>query len=260
MRMMRECKCSTLLAGLLMPIVIVFGCTPQKPQGQQRQATVIQQPLSSKQPSPNKATPKQPLVDHFQKAVNLAQEAAGYAQSATNEKLWLRVANYWMEASKQMRLVSISHPRYEIARQKSTEYEKNAVIANQRAVAIASREKSQAETPPQSDSAPVSTTTSPSPESKIIQLKGDRIADYEPIAIVAVDIPSLLEMMNAIKNGDTKVFFNVIVNERGTLLPEGTRAKILDYQTVEGSRLIKIEILEGDLTGYSVWTHSFFVE
>jgi hypothetical protein len=104
----------------------------------------------------------------------------------------------------------------------------------------------------------------PSGGGRVVQLKGDTIGleggrKSNPVAIVATSKQSLHEMMRCIASGDVNSFFGVVRSGYGTLVPAGTQAQILSYDSVGGSSVVEVKILEGDLSGRTVWTHSFFV-
>jgi hypothetical protein len=102
-----------------------------------------------------------------------------------------------------------------------------------------------------------------------VQLRGDTIVDSNPVAIAASSKESLSQMMDATlaiaaSSKDTRqryvnAFFDVVRAEQGTLLPEGTRVRILENDSIGNSRVVRLEILEGELVGHSVWTHQFFI-
>jgi len=63
--------------------------------------------------------------DPFREAVNAAMAAAVAAQTADSPQAWAEVARGWQQAIADMKAVAPTHPRYETAQQKATEYGKN---------------------------------------------------------------------------------------------------------------------------------------
>lgn len=106
-------------------------------------------------------------------------------------------------------------------------------------------------------------------EPQIVRLKGDQItfpssegkSRHSAVVLVAVDEQSLTEMMIYLHAGEIRKLFRMIESNRGTLLPSGTQAQVLYRKRVEGTsaEIVNIRIINGDLQGRSVWTHSFFV-
>jgi hypothetical protein len=97
------------------------------------------------------------------------------------------------------------------------------------------------------------------PVGEEVQLRGDTISGSNPVAIAASSKESLSRMMDTTRQRNVNAFFDVVRAEQGTLLPEGTRVRILENDSIGNSRVVRLEILEGELTGHEVWTHQFFI-
>jgi hypothetical protein len=98
----------------------------------------------SANPAPTRPTaavpaPAQPLTapakaeDPFGSAVRLAEKAAIASQAAQTPAQWQAVAEMWGKAATLMAAVPTSHPRYEIARDRTTVYDKNRASTAQKA-------------------------------------------------------------------------------------------------------------------------------
>jgi hypothetical protein len=82
--------------------------------------------------SPEKPNRDQTLVDPFDRAVNLAGEASAAGTTAKNSEEWKAIALKWKAASDLMGQVPQSHPRYELAQNRTKTYQANQVIAEKR--------------------------------------------------------------------------------------------------------------------------------
>jgi hypothetical protein len=82
--------------------------------------------------SPEKPQRDQTLVDPFDRAVNLAGEAAAAGTNAKNAEEWKAIALKWKAASDLMGQVPSTHPRYELAQNRTKTYQANQVIAEKR--------------------------------------------------------------------------------------------------------------------------------
>jgi hypothetical protein len=103
---------------------------------------------------------------------------------------------------------------------------------------------------------------SPSIPHDPIRLKGVLIGNApHRVALVAVDEVSLVEMMEMLDARNSQGVMGLIVQNRGTLLREGTQVRVLLRKTVSGmsAMIYQINVLEGDLAGRTVWTHSYFI-
>jgi len=80
---------------------------------------------SAEGPGESTIAASQPERDPFRDAVNAAMAAAVAAQTADSPQTWAEVARGWQQAIADMKAVAPTHPRYETARQKATEYGKN---------------------------------------------------------------------------------------------------------------------------------------
>ena len=86
--------------------------------------------------SPGSAQPQTvaaPAEDPFGAAVRLAEKAAIASQTAQTPEQWQAVADMWGQASVLMAAVPTSHPRFEIARDRTTVYSKNQATTAQKA-------------------------------------------------------------------------------------------------------------------------------
>lgn len=106
--------------------------------------------------------------------------------------------------------------------------------------------------------------TSPRVDERIVRLKGDTIGlgsgqKSNPVVIIATSKQALYEMMRYVASGDVNSFFGVVKNGYGTLVPAGTQVQILGYDSIGESSVVQVKMLEGELSGRTVWTHSFFV-
>jgi hypothetical protein len=79
--------------------------------------------------SPEKPKRDQALVDPFDRAVNLAGEASAEGTKANSPEEWKAIALKWKAASDLMGQVPESHPRYELAQNRTKTYQANQVIA-----------------------------------------------------------------------------------------------------------------------------------
>jgi len=99
---------------------------------------------------------------------------------------------------------------------------------------------------------------------KTIQLKGDTIGlpdgtKSRPVAVVAVSEEALYRMMKSLAAGDVSGFFSVVREEKGAIVPAGTRAKVLQGKKYREVDIVQIEITSEELKGRKVWTHPFFL-
>lgn len=82
-------------------------------------------PAAKASPAPAaKASAKQ-TTDPFRDAVNKAMNAANLTQTASNKAQWNTVASDWQQAIDLMKSVPKTHPKYQLAQQKATEYQNN---------------------------------------------------------------------------------------------------------------------------------------
>ncbi len=81
---------------------------------------------------PEKPKRDQALVDPFDRAVNLAGEASAEGTKASSPAEWKGIALKWKAASDLMGQVPESHPRYELAQNRTKTYQANQVIAEKR--------------------------------------------------------------------------------------------------------------------------------
>jgi hypothetical protein len=70
-----------------------------------------------------------PREDPFAQGSRQAMSAAELTQSAEYREEWSRVAILWQQALTKMEAVPVSHPSYEVAQQKQTEYARNLQYA-----------------------------------------------------------------------------------------------------------------------------------
>jgi hypothetical protein len=82
--------------------------------------------------SPEKPKRDQALLDPFDRAVNLAGEASAAGTTAKNSEEWKAIALKWKAASDLMGQVPSTHPRYELAQNRTKTYQANQVIAEKR--------------------------------------------------------------------------------------------------------------------------------
>jgi hypothetical protein len=82
--------------------------------------------------APEKPKRDQTLADPFDRAVNLAGEASAAGTTAKNSQEWKAIALKWKAASDLMDQVPESHPRYELAQNRTKTYQANQVIADRR--------------------------------------------------------------------------------------------------------------------------------
>lgn len=86
---------------------------------------------------PSAAVPSQPLnaeqSDPFRDAVNKAMEAATLTQTAKTHDEWTTVLEMWQQAIDRMQAVPASHPNYQTAQAKVSEYSSNREYARQNA-------------------------------------------------------------------------------------------------------------------------------
>jgi hypothetical protein len=82
--------------------------------------------------SPEKPKRDQTLVDPFDRAVSLAGEASAEGTKANSPEEWKAIALKWKAASDLMGQVPESHPRYELAQNRTKTYQANQVIAEKR--------------------------------------------------------------------------------------------------------------------------------
>lgn len=76
-------------------------------------------------PSPAAKASAKPTTDPFRDAVNKAMNAANLTQTASNKAQWNTVASDWQQAIDLMKSVPKTHPKYQLAQQKATEYQNN---------------------------------------------------------------------------------------------------------------------------------------
>lgn len=93
-----------------------------------------------------------------------------------------------------------------------------------------------------------------------VRLKGDTIRlphrESNPVAFVGINRDSIYEMATKLVKKDTKGFFNVIKEERGTLIPAGTLIEVIEWEGYQKLNIVRIKFLEGDLRGKVLWTVS----
>jgi hypothetical protein len=82
--------------------------------------------------SPENPKRDQTLVDPFDRAVSLAGEASAEGTKANSSAEWKAIALKWKAASDLMGQVPESHPRYELAQNRTKSYQANQVIADRR--------------------------------------------------------------------------------------------------------------------------------
>jgi hypothetical protein len=82
--------------------------------------------------SPQLPKRDQALLDPFDRAVNLATEASAEGTKATTTEEWRSIALKWKAASDLMGQVPRTHPRYELAQNRTKSYQANQVIAQKR--------------------------------------------------------------------------------------------------------------------------------
>jgi hypothetical protein len=92
------------------------------------------------------------------------------------------------------------------------------------------------------------------------RLRGDPIRlpgrETQPLAMIASTRESLYEMCKFLSSGDLKAFFEVVKDERGTLIPAGRLVEVMEWEDYRDLKIVRIKLLEGDLKGYIVWTIS----
>ena len=90
-----------------------------------------------------------------------------------------------------------------------------------------------------------------------VSLKGYEIMPQgKPVAIVAVK-PHIIEaIVYEMEKNSLSGIFNYVKDERATFLPDGTRAKVIQFTRTDKRNLscAQVEVLEGDLRGYKVRT------
>lgn len=92
------------------------------------------------------------------------------------------------------------------------------------------------------------------------RLRGDTIGlpgrKSRPLALIATTREALYEMAQRLAAGDVKGLFNVVKEERGTLIAAGTLVEIIEWLDFRELKIARIKVLEGQLKGYIVWTPS----
>jgi len=110
---------------------------------------------------------------------------------------------------------------------------------------------------------------SPSVETKHIMneqvetsLVGDKIGNApNKVALVTVDEATLRSMMETLGRKDVDGFFRFIQAEKATLLPDGTKVRVITRKTLPGTTatVAQIQVLEGELSGRTLWTSAVFL-
>jgi uncharacterized caspase-like protein len=100
--------------------------------------------------------------------------------------------------------------------------------------------------------------------SAIARLRGDTIklpdgTITNPISVVATRREWMYTMAKALLDKNISAFFEVITNENGTLIPAATLVEVIEWNTFNEFKLVRIKVLEGDLTDRILWTSSFFI-
>ncbi len=92
------------------------------------------------------------------------------------------------------------------------------------------------------------------------RLRGDSIRlpgrESQPLAMIASTRETLYEMCRLLATGDVKALFDVIKDERGTMIPAGTLVEVVEWENYGELKVVRIKLLEGELRGYIVWTSS----
>lgn len=93
-----------------------------------------------------------------------------------------------------------------------------------------------------------------------VRLKGDTIRFphrvTNPVAFVGISRDAIYEMATKLAKKDINGFFNVIKDERGTLIPAGTLVEVIEWEGYKEFNIVRIKFLEGDLIGKVLWTVS----
>jgi uncharacterized caspase-like protein len=98
----------------------------------------------------------------------------------------------------------------------------------------------------------------------ITRLRGDTIklpdgTITNSISVVATRREWMYTMAKALLDKNIPRFFEVIKNENGTLIPAATLVEVIEWDTYKELKLVRIKVLEGDLTERILWTSSFFI-
>jgi TIR domain len=98
----------------------------------------------------------------------------------------------------------------------------------------------------------------------IARLRGDTIklpdgTISNPVTMIATRREWIYAMAKSLATGDISSFFEVVKQEKGTLIPSATLAEVIEWENYDELKLVRIKLLEGELAGYIVWTTSFFV-
>jgi hypothetical protein len=92
------------------------------------------------------------------------------------------------------------------------------------------------------------------------RLRGDTISlpgrKSQPLAMIATTREAVYEMAKRLAARDVSRLFNMIKEERGTMIPAGTLVEVVEWNDYRELKLARIKLLEGDLKGYMVWTIS----
>ncbi len=96
-----------------------------------------------------------------------------------------------------------------------------------------------------------------------VRLKGDTIRlphrETNPVAFVAINRDSICEMATKLVDKDVNGFFNVIQDERGTIVPAGTLVEVLEWEGYKKFNIVRIKFLESELIGKVLWTVSLCI-
>jgi hypothetical protein len=90
-----------------------------------------------------------------------------------------------------------------------------------------------------------------------VRLKGYKlIPSGRPVAVVTVQPHILDAIVGDMEKGSFSGILFYVKQERASFLPERTLVKVLEFSRTTGRKLscARVEILEGDLRGYKVWT------
>jgi len=93
-------------------------------------------------------------------------------------------------------------------------------------------------------------------------LVGDKIGNApNKVALVTVDEATLRSMMETLGRKDVDGFFRFIQAEKATLLPDGTKVRVITRKTLPGTTatVAQIQVLEGELSGRTLWTSAVFL-
>ncbi len=108
--------------------------------------------------------------------------------------------------------------------------------------------------------APESITSKLQKGNPTARLRGDTSKlsgrETQPLAMIGSNREALYEMSKALAFGKVNDLFDVIKEERVTLIPAGTLVEIVEWEDFKEFKFVRIKLLEGDLSGHMAWTNS----